>query len=176
MLVKTEAITLLAILKELWENGSWCGETHLQKAMFFLEEKLESTSFEFTLYKHGPYSFELHDSLSILFSRFLVEHKNSPPYGPRIILTESGKSFLECNKHLLGDKKEAIDHLAHLFGNKGVSELEKLATAQWLRSKHEDSSDDTLAEELHEIKPHIPEDEARKAFQALDRSFSSFLN
>ena len=32
---------LLELISELKNAGSWCGETHIQKSAFFLEEMLE---------------------------------------------------------------------------------------------------------------------------------------
>ena len=59
-----ERLQRAAILTELMDrlraDGSWCGETHVQKATYFLQEVLGvQTGFEYILYKHGPYSFDL---------------------------------------------------------------------------------------------------------------------
>jgi hypothetical protein len=31
---------LLSLIQQLRENGSWCGETHIQKSAYFLQEML----------------------------------------------------------------------------------------------------------------------------------------
>ena len=53
---------LLSLVGEMINKGSWCGETHIQKAAYFLQVLLEvPLEFDFILYKHGPFSFDLSD-------------------------------------------------------------------------------------------------------------------
>ena len=50
------ASILLRLNEELRKSGSWAGETHMQKATFFLQELLAvPLGFDFVLYKHGPF-------------------------------------------------------------------------------------------------------------------------
>ena len=52
-------VVITKLIETLRERGSWCGETHVQKAAFFLQELMEvPMRFNFILYKHGPFSFE----------------------------------------------------------------------------------------------------------------------
>ena len=45
--------------------GSWAGETHVQKCVYFMQGLLEvKMEYDFVLYKHGPYSFDLHNELA----------------------------------------------------------------------------------------------------------------
>jgi hypothetical protein len=47
------------LAKQLRAEGSWCGETHLQKATFIIQDMTKANlGYKFVLYKHGPYSFE----------------------------------------------------------------------------------------------------------------------
>ena len=47
---------LLSLINEMKAEGSWCGETHNQKATYFLRELLGvPMNFEFILYEHGDY-------------------------------------------------------------------------------------------------------------------------
>lgn len=56
---------LVQLVRELRENGSWCGETHLQKGTYLLQELTKvPLGLEFILYKHGPFSFDLRDELT----------------------------------------------------------------------------------------------------------------
>ena len=123
------------------------------------------TGYDFVLYKHGPYSFDLHDSLATLFSSCLLEHQVQPAYGPRIRLTASGKAFLEKYSGQLAPAQAAIQTVAQWFGKKGVSDLEKLATALWLRKETPGADDADLAQEMHRIKPHITTMDAHQALQ-----------
>ena len=61
------AAVLLSLIEQLKDRGSWCGDTHIQKTTYFLQELLKvPLGFEFILYKHGPYSFDLEDEITAL--------------------------------------------------------------------------------------------------------------
>jgi uncharacterized protein YwgA len=161
-------VTMLALVKELRGKGSWAGETHVQKAMFFMNKKFGlPDEFEFVLYKHGPYSFDLHEFLSSLFASCLLEHQINPPYGPRIQLTAAGEAFLAGYNSEMGSRKSAISAVAEWFGGKGVAELEKLATALWVDLEQPKAAASQLAQQVNEIKPHIPVEEALAAVEAV---------
>src|SRR5687768_16813155 len=77
---------LLAVLTEkLRARDSWAGETHLQKAVYFLQRMLGvPTGFKFTLYKYGPFSFGLRDKLTEMRSSGQLSMVIQPaPYGPQ---------------------------------------------------------------------------------------------
>ena len=45
---------LIALMTGLREQESWCGETHVQKAAYILQEGLKvPIGLDFVLYKHG---------------------------------------------------------------------------------------------------------------------------
>src|SRR4051794_32075682 len=80
---------LLYVLKALKANGSWCGETHVQKTVFVCQQLFGvESNFKFILYKHGPYSFELSEYLQGLIADDLVQIRSRPPYGPSLELSE----------------------------------------------------------------------------------------
>ena len=59
------AAVVVSLVKALEKNGSWCGDTHVQKGTFILQELLHvPLEFAFSLYKYGPYSFDLNDELA----------------------------------------------------------------------------------------------------------------
>ena len=89
------AAVLTALADELRKRGSWCGETHLQKATYFLQSLLGvPLGYEFILYKHGPYSFDLHDELTALCTDQLLELRPQPyPYGPSLLPTAASADF-----------------------------------------------------------------------------------
>ena len=162
------AALVLTMIDKLRGHGSWSGETHLQKAMFFFDHvNAKGTSFDFVLYKHGPYSFDLHDTLSLLFALSLLEHESVPPYGPRIRLTNSGKRFLAQHDELSDGVKTDIRNVAGWLGNKGVSDLEKFATALWVTMENPQAEQEARARRIHDIKPHISIDQARYALQQI---------
>ena len=55
-----KANLLVRLTERLRANKSWAGETHLQKATYILKRVLGvPVEFDFILYKHGPFSFDL---------------------------------------------------------------------------------------------------------------------
>lgn len=165
------AAVLLSLLQELQARGSWCGETHIQKTTYFLKELLRvPLEFEFILYKHGPYSFDLNDEITALRADKLLDvHARRAPYAPSILPSEGSKSFLErypkTRKRYSGELRFVAEYLA----TKNVAELERLATSLYVsREPSAPAEVDARAERLHELKPHITRAEARHALRFVD--------
>lgn len=155
---------LTSLADKLRERGSWCGETHLQKATYFLQELLDvPLEFEFILYKHGPFSFDLRDELAAMCADALLKLKpHAPPYGPTIVTTADGKVIQERFPKTLNRHQTSIDFVAQKLGDRGVSALEGLATALYVA--REAGTDAAVAERvkmLNALKPHIPAEQAR---------------
>jgi len=154
---------ILALIEKLIEKGSWCGETHIQKTTYFLEELLQvPLGFQFILYKHGPFSFDLSDELTAMRADSVICLESRRPYGPGIL--PGPRSTLL--KKLFGQKircyEEKLDFIADKMAHHGVAELERLATAFYIkRNPTRDSKD--LAEKIHNLKPHISLNEAKEA-------------
>ena len=71
------ASLLTRLIAGLREAGSWCGETHIQKAMFFLQELMHVPfEFKFILYRYGPFSFDLRYELTAISADGML--KGSP--------------------------------------------------------------------------------------------------
>ena len=86
------AALLTRLMEELRNKESWCGETHVQKVAFFAQELTGiPMNFEFILYKHGPFSFDLRDELTALRADGLLKLETQWPYGPRISPTQQGE-------------------------------------------------------------------------------------
>jgi len=169
-------IQRLAIITRLMdcldEKGSWCGETHIQKAAYFLQELLRvPIGCQFVLYKYGPFSFDLRDELTAMRADGVVQLcLQPPPYGPSLRTTELAKRIQgQCPKTL--DKYgEKIAFAADRLGNKGVSELERLATALYVtREAEHGASVDDRAARIRQVKPHVPIDQARESVEWLDK-------
>lgn len=161
---------LVGLARRLDEHGSWSGETHIQKATFLLHELTNVPfDFEFILYKHGPFSFELRDELSAMRADRLLERQPQPaPYGPRIIVTDRGRQLEERLAKTMERYGPAIDWIAVQTGQRNVLELERLATALWITRNTDKVGDDERAEELTRIKPHVNRDAALAAVREID--------
>jgi uncharacterized protein YwgA len=168
---KIQREAILAYLADgLIKNGSWCGETHLQKATYFLQELMEvPTEFEFILYKHGPFSFDLRDELTTMRANGLLELVvRHPQYGSSLIPTQFSQEFRNQFPKTLARYREQIDFVSTELGEKNVSELERLGTALFITLEEGPTSQESRARRLIEIKPHIGFDEAYAAVRQLD--------
>lgn len=156
----------LCLIECLHEKGSWCGETHIQKNMYVFESLFDVQSdLNFTLYKHGPYSFILHDIINDLYGLKFIEAKQIPPYGPRIYLTESGRIFMK--KYQISEQSK-LKAVTSRLGFETVQGLEKLATALMIARQAPEKDVSQRAAVLHEIKPHISLEDAKKATRSMD--------
>ena len=76
------AAVLTELADRLRANGSWTGETHLQKATYVLQELLMvPLNFEFVFYKHGPFSFDLREELTSMRADGFLVQVPQDPYG-----------------------------------------------------------------------------------------------
>jgi hypothetical protein len=162
-----KAAVLTLLNRELLANGSWCGETHIQKATFFLQElTMVDLDFEFVLYRHGPFSFDLRDELLLMQADELISLQiRHPGYGPALIPTAFSESFLERFPNTVARYGERVRFIASELGRMNVAELERLATAYYITQRSEEGSLEERADQLVELKPHILVDDAFQAFQ-----------
>ena len=158
---------ILTIAEELRQQGSWTGETHLQKVGYFLQELLGvPLNAEYILYKHGPYSFGLHNTLEEMRAFQYVDWRPNPyPYGPTLVegpLGETLKRFTDEPSEL----RNRITFAAQSLGKKRVTELERLATALYVTLNGDRSADRSTR--IHELKPHVEIADAQAAVAELD--------
>lgn len=163
----------LSLVEALKNNGSWCGETHIQKATYFLQEMLAGDlGHEFVLYKHGPYSFDLSEELGRLRADNLLDVVPQHRYGPQMLLGRSWEDLKRSFPKTIDRYAEKVDFLGQWLGNKGVAELERLATALYV-TKELDVEEGRRAEKIHELKPHVSLAEAQAAIQEVDAHIDS---
>lgn len=162
---------ILSLIENLRAKGSWCGETHIQKATYFLQELLRvPLEFEFVLYKHGPYSFDLSDELTAMRADAILKlQSQQPPYGPSFIHSNGSKLIKKRYPKTLKKYNPMVRFVANKLGEKGVTELERLATALYVtREINTDNSIESRAQCIHKLKPHVSLDEARYAIREVD--------
>jgi hypothetical protein len=154
----------------MWSRGSWCGETHLQKATFFLQELLNvGMDFEFILYRHGPFSFDLHDELVVMQADELLQLTSRRyGYGPSYVPTQFSETFLSRFPNTTTRYSAEIEFIADELRNKGVAELEKLATAFFIVKREGFKGIDKRSRRLVELKPHVSMFDARRANEEID--------
>jgi uncharacterized protein YwgA len=162
---------LVGLARRLHDRGSWGGETHLQKAAYLLYELGGVPfDFDFILYKHGPFSFELRDELgSMRADRLLEREVQVPPYGPRFIVTDRGRELEQRFARTMDRYGDALDLVTERLGDRGVMELERLATALWVtRELDEEAPVEDRAARLHQVKPHVSLGDAADAVREID--------
>jgi len=164
---KTALLTALA--ENLRKKGSWCGETHLQKATYFLQalEKVP-VGFDFILYKHGPFSFELRDELTAMRSDGLFDLHQQWPYGPTLVPTMKSKRLRQQYSKTIQRYERQLNFVSDQLGGQNVSELEKLATALYIRIETSSKSETQRAKHLHSLKPHVSLDDSLEAVKTVD--------
>jgi uncharacterized protein YwgA len=164
-------VVLLSFIDHLRRKGSWCGETHVQKGTYFLQELAHvPLEFEFIFYKHGPYSFELNDEITSLLADLLLSVKSRDPYGPTIVHGENASKFVERFPKTRERYRSQIEFVAKRLGKKNVTELERLATALFVtKNELPKGSVEVRAARINELKPHVPLPLAQEAVEEFDR-------
>jgi len=162
---------VLSLIERMDIHGSWCGETHIQKSLYFLQEMLRvPTGFDFILYKHGPFSFDLRDELGVMRANMIVELHSKPfPYGPSHLPGDAAERLKELYPKTTKQYERQIDFIAKKLAGLRVAELERLATALYVTL--EEGRDKTIqarAKRINELKPHVNINEALKAVEEVD--------
>ena len=160
-------VLLVDLVGKLNDAKSWSGETHIQKAAYFLLKLCDlELGFSFVLHKYGPYSFDLKNELLYLEAVGILDRKESPPFGSHFSPGDNAPLFKELVSGNTDKYFILIDWTIDRFYKNGprVSELERKATALYALTSFSGSEDDK-ASRIHEIKPYISKDEALQAIQ-----------
>ena len=151
------------------ERDQWAGETHIQKALYFLHSMLRMPClYEFVLYKHGPYSFELHDDLGKMRAHLVLDIEPRRPYGPSFRLGQLGEDSIGRVEDVISRHFGQIDFVVENLGGMDVRILEMNATALFVKIEKKDSDLGHLTRAIVDRKPHISEEDARAAVQWVD--------
>jgi uncharacterized protein YwgA len=164
------AALLTAVIDELRAHESWCGETHVQKAVYVLQEMFGvPLELPFILYKYGPFCFDLRDELSAMRADGFVDLELQPPYGPRFCVTETGEKWQRRYASTLDEHREAIRRVAQKLRDRPVDDLERLTTALLVtRQKDDPGTTEGRVERLLELKPHVSAELAADAVAEIE--------
>ena len=152
-----KAALISEMLDRMIERGSWGGETHLQKCLFFLQSmRGVPTDYVFQLYKYGPFSFDLRDELVHLQAEGMVQlDPRSASYGSSLKTSEASQTLRRYFPKTLDKYGRAIDLIADHFGKLNASELGKLATAYYFHLEDTDRSDEDVGKKVNAVKSYI---------------------
>jgi uncharacterized protein YwgA len=157
------------LVKECRSRDALCDETMVQKSVFFLQELLNvPLAFDFQLYIYGPFSFELQRHVSSMMADDMITVRPQQ-FGSTF---EAGEQIAYLEKHNAQTIAEYLDRIAFVvnhLANRGVKQLERVATALYFTVTANDASIDERAAKICEVKPHITPDDARQALEEVDR-------
>lgn len=168
---RDEISLVLRTMSRMWVHGSWCGETHIQKNMFFLQE-LVGIPFQwsFVLYKYGPFSFDLSYLIGEIHGYSLVKLVPQWGFRPKIQVTELGKEFYQDHDEAHSKFDKGIEFVTKELGAKNVDELEQLSTGLHvsLDDTYKNQTVQARSKRLNELKPHIQLPDASFAIEQVD--------
>jgi hypothetical protein len=162
---------IIDLIQKLHQRGSWCGETHIQKAMYISQDLARANlGYKFIMYKHGPFSFELKDELSAMRASNMIELTfPRKDYGPSIGLTSFGERIYQVNQENI-DRYEAVNSfVADWLSKNDVRSLEKIATAYYVTKRHPRESITARAKRVTSLKPHVDVAAAEAALRVVDQ-------
>jgi len=167
------AAVIVSLIEALRARDSWCGETNIQKACFFLQELTGvPLDLEFVLYKYGPYSFALTDELTAMRAdSILALRVRDPKYGPCYIPGALAGSILERYPKTIGRFAKKVLFVAERLGSKGVTDLERVATALYVRKGMGAVGVKERANRINQLKPHVSHPDAHAAVREVDEMF-----
>ena len=167
--LSTQAL-LLHLLERMKEKGSWSGETHLQKAVYVAQEVLGVPfGFDFILYKHGPFSFDLRDALAEMQAdRFIGQVFQAYPYGPTLKPDANAPALKDRFPKTIATHRSKIDFVADALSPYRAAELEGLATAIYVTRKSGTNDRRQRANALRAAKPHIDVQDAQRFVELAD--------
>ena len=163
-----KASIVLKLGTAMRDRGSWMGETHIQKATYFLQQLLDvPLDFDFILYKHGPFSFDFREFLTYMEAEEFISWQAQPPYGPSLRKGEMGETLSEQFGNSTSAYDAKINFVADSLGTKNVAELERIATALYV-TQEEMIEGPSRANRIMELKPHIDVTQSQAAISELD--------
>jgi hypothetical protein len=163
------ASILMELTDALRARGSWTGETHIQKASYFLQSLLHvPLEFEFILYKYGPYSFGLTGELAGMQANgFLALQPQPFPYGPTYLPGPASRLLRSSYGRVAAQYRPQIQFIAERLAAKPVAELERLATALYVSLQGHPRG--RWAARINELKPHVSILDAEHAVAEVDQ-------
>jgi uncharacterized protein YwgA len=162
-----KASILLTLNEELRKAGSWAGETHMQKATYFLQIVMNvPLDFDFIMYKHGPFSFDLRDELTSMRAQGFFHLEPQYPYGPVLLTGDKGGLLKSAYRQTTEKYLTKIRFVAQKIGSKTVAELERTATALYVTFNEPANRD--RVRRLTTLKPHIELQDAEAAVSEVD--------
>lgn len=150
-----EAAVIATLIDRVAGTGRFCGETLVQKSVFFLKELFHiPISAAFQLYYYGPFSFDLREQLQGMQADDFVKVKPHQ-FGATFVPSERYALLQRQFPKTIEKHEHAIGFVVRELATRGVGQLEPLATALFLTRQNPNGSVEERARELHAVKPHV---------------------
>lgn len=163
-----KSAVIAALVKAYREARRFCGETHVQKSVYFMQELLDvPLEFEYLLYKYGPFSFELQSHLASMHADDMLSVR-PVALGATYEVGDRIRFLEERLPRAMSAYETAIQFVLSNLGPLGVKQLEPLATALYFTKQSPNASVETRAERICDVKPHISAEEAARAVRRID--------
>lgn len=158
---------LCRLVKAMEDAESWVGETQIQKSVMFLQELLDvPLGYQFVLYKHGPFSFDLRSDLAVMRARLQLDVEyRTMNYGPSFTLGKWGIAALEKPPAY----KDEIEFVAERISTEASRPVERISTAFFLTNKYPQKDVAEIAADINRLKPHISVKQALIAIEDAER-------
>jgi hypothetical protein len=154
---------IIATVGALQDHEGWSGRTQLQKSLFLLKALTDvDVPFQYVLYKHGPYSFDLEEELVQVRSYAAVRVNPIPAYGVTLELDKNA-DYVRRKAPLNAVELQEIGRICAFAAPKNVTALERIATAVWVRRQEGITEPYAVSQRVHVLKPHVSVEEAAAA-------------
>jgi uncharacterized protein YwgA len=155
---------VLKMIETLQRHGSRTGKAHIIKGLFLAQAAgLVELPFDFFLYKHGPYSTDIEETIEEMKTYGAAEVE--PAFDGYGVILSPGEnaSYAEERAPVSQRATEAIEAVCAFLRHRNAKELERMATATWIRTRDGITDSEEVAKHLHDLKPHVSLSEARAA-------------
>lgn len=163
-----EAAVIATLIDRVAATGRFCGETLIQKSVFFLKELFRvPVSDRFQLYYYGPFSFDLTERLQGMQADDFVKVKPHQ-YGATFVAGERYPLLQRQYPERIAQYRREMQFVVEQLATRGVGQLEPLATALFVTREHPDASVEDRARELNAVKPHVDLPVAIQSVEKID--------
>lgn len=151
--------------------------TSLQKLPYFLQEATNvPLGFRFVMHYYGPYSFDLAQSIQAMAATGTIRVLHDAMgygYWVHSADTDDAREILAETREERARYAEALDEVVESLGSVQPWELELLSTCHFvrelLRRNNRADNDETVAREVHSLKPKFTEQQISAKISELDK-------
>lgn len=169
-----EAAVIATLIDRVAHTGRFCGETLVQKSVFFLKELFHvPISAAFQLYYYGPFSFDLREQLQGMQADDFVKVKPHQ-FGATFVPSERYALLQRQFPKTIERNHRGIEFVVQQLATRGVGQLEPLATALFLTREHPGDSVEVRAQKLNTVKPHVELPVAIQSVRQIDEWIAQY--